>query len=95
MYKSSAHPKEVTFSLVREKWWGFFMGWALKGSRQTFVVCRHCRYEEDPARGVSLVVKQGFHKRGDISLLGPPRVFYIYYSSTYFSCHMKRDVSEV
>jgi hypothetical protein len=44
----------VIFSLVREKWWGFFMGWALKGSRQKLVVCR---YEEEPARGVSLVVK--------------------------------------
>ncbi len=40
---------EVIFSLVREKWWGFFRGWALKGSRQKLVVCR---YEEEPARGV-------------------------------------------
>jgi hypothetical protein len=44
----------VIFSLEREKWWGFFMGWVLKGSRQKLVVCR---YEEEPARGVSLVVK--------------------------------------
>ena len=29
------------------------MGWALKGSRQKLVVCR---YEEDPARGVSVTV---------------------------------------
>jgi hypothetical protein len=49
----------VKFSLVREKWWGFFMGWVLKGSRQKLVVCR---YEEEPARGVSLVVKQQFHR---------------------------------
>ena len=33
---------------------GLFMGWVLKGSRQKLVVCR---YEEEPARGVSLVVK--------------------------------------
>jgi hypothetical protein len=30
----------VIFSLEREKWWGFFMGWVLKGSRQKLVVCR-------------------------------------------------------
>jgi hypothetical protein len=40
-------------SLEREKWWGFFMGWVLKGSWQKLVVCR---YEEDPARGVSLPI---------------------------------------
>ena len=33
---------------------GLFRGWGLKGSRQKLVVCR---YEEEPARGVSLVVK--------------------------------------
>ncbi len=38
------------------------MGWGVGegGSKQTFVVCR---YEEDPAREVSLVVKQRFHGR--------------------------------
>jgi hypothetical protein len=41
----------VIFSLEGEKWWGFFMGWVLKGSWQKLVVCR---YEEDPARGVSI-----------------------------------------
>jgi hypothetical protein len=30
---------------------GLFMGWVLKGSRQKPFVCR---YEEEPARGVSL-----------------------------------------
>jgi hypothetical protein len=30
---------------------GLFMGWVLKGSRQKLVVCR---YEEEPARGVSM-----------------------------------------
>jgi hypothetical protein len=42
----------VIFSLEREKWWGFFMGWVLKGSWQKLVVCR---YEEELARGVSVV----------------------------------------
>ena len=40
---------------------GLSMGWGVGGgSRQTLVVCR---YEEDPAREVSLVVKQRFHGR--------------------------------
>jgi hypothetical protein len=43
------------------QWWGFPWGgvWGRK-YRQTFVVCR---YEEDPAGEVSLVVKQRFHGR--------------------------------
>ncbi len=36
------------------------MGWGVGGSKKTFVVCR---YEEDPAREVSLVMKQQFHGR--------------------------------
>ncbi len=36
----------------------FFMGWVLKGSRQKLVVCR---YEEEPARGVSLDQQREYH----------------------------------
>jgi hypothetical protein len=68
------------------------MGWALKGSRQNLVVCR---YEEDPARGVSLVVKQRFHGGETYPgwVLRESSMYII--PSACFLVHMKRDNSEV
>ena len=50
---------EISF-LEGNQWWGFPWGGVWGWSKQTFVVCR---YEEDPAGEVSLVVKQRFHGR--------------------------------
>jgi hypothetical protein len=53
--------RENFISLLKgNQWWSFPWGGVWGGSKQTFVVCR---YEEDPAREVSLVVKQQFHRR--------------------------------
>ncbi len=54
--------RENFISLLEgNQWWGFPWGGVCGGgSKQTFVVCR---YEEDPAREVSLVMKQRFHGR--------------------------------
>jgi hypothetical protein len=64
------------------------MGWVLKVSRQKLVVCR---YEEEPARGVSLVVKQQFHGGETYSgrVLRESSLYIIL--SVCFLVHMKRD----